>query len=87
MFVCFAHLQYTFEMIFRSQQFALLDNCCREFLFLQDFFIVTGQHAQDLFNAVLGKTLAMFLVRVTSQLHYVTHNTSRDVVVVVVCRS
>ena len=56
-------------MIFRSQQFALLDNCCREFLFLQDFFIVTGQHAQDLFNAVLGKTLAMFLVRVTSQLH------------------
>ena len=55
-------MQFSFEMLFRSQQFALLDNCCREFLFLQDFFIVSGQHAQDLFNSVLGKTLAMFLV-------------------------
>lgn len=55
--------QYPFESLFRSQHYALLDNSCREYLFLCDFFMVTGPSAQDLFNAVMGKTLAMFLVR------------------------
>uniref|UniRef100_A0A8C3H7A0 Vacuolar protein sorting-associated protein 52 homolog n=1 Tax=Chrysemys picta bellii TaxID=8478 RepID=A0A8C3H7A0_CHRPI len=44
-----------------SQHYALLDNSCREYLFLCDFFLVTGPSAQELFNAVMGKTLAMFL--------------------------
>ncbi|XP_077180625.1 vacuolar protein sorting-associated protein 52 homolog [Paroedura picta] len=54
-------LRYPFESLFRSQHYALLDNSCREFLFLCDFFLVTGSPALDLFNAVMGKTLAMFL--------------------------
>ncbi|KAJ6652467.1 hypothetical protein lerEdw1_011503 [Lerista edwardsae] len=54
-------VRYPFESLFRSQHYALLDNSCREFLFLCDFFLVTGTPAQDLFNAVMGKTLAMFL--------------------------
>uniref|UniRef100_A0A670HQT0 Vacuolar protein sorting-associated protein 52 homolog n=1 Tax=Podarcis muralis TaxID=64176 RepID=A0A670HQT0_PODMU len=53
--------QYPFESLFRSQHFALLDNSCREYLFLCDFFLVTGTPALDLFNAVMGKTLTMFL--------------------------
>ncbi|XP_075345811.1 vacuolar protein sorting-associated protein 52 homolog [Mycteria americana] len=54
-------VRYPFESLFRSQHYALLDNSCREYLFLCDFFMVTGPSAQDLFNAVMGKTLSMFL--------------------------
>nr|XP_020670791.1 vacuolar protein sorting-associated protein 52 homolog [Pogona vitticeps] len=54
-------VRYPFESLFRSQHYALLDNSCREYLFLCDFFLVTGTPAMDLFNAVMGKTLAMFL--------------------------
>ncbi|XP_077986713.1 vacuolar protein sorting-associated protein 52 homolog [Glandiceps talaboti] len=53
--------KYTFECLFRSQHYALLDNCCREYLFISDFFMVAGNNAQDLFNAIFGKTLTMFL--------------------------
>ncbi|KAH1182856.1 hypothetical protein KIL84_004348 [Mauremys mutica] len=53
--------RYPFESLFRSQHYALLDNSCREYLFLCDFFLVTGPSAQELFNTVMGKTLAMFL--------------------------
>ncbi|KAK7916281.1 hypothetical protein WMY93_012042 [Mugilogobius chulae] len=53
--------RYPYETLFRSQHFALLDNGCREFLFLCDFFMVTGNSALDLFNCIMGKTLGMFL--------------------------
>ncbi|XP_030853264.1 vacuolar protein sorting-associated protein 52 homolog isoform X2 [Strongylocentrotus purpuratus] len=53
--------KHTFESLFRSQHFALLDNCCREYLFVCDFFMVSGSNAQDLFTNLLGKTLSMFL--------------------------
>lgn len=53
--------RYPYETLFRSQHFALLDNGCREFLFLCDFFMVTGNSALDLFNCIMGKTLSMFL--------------------------
>uniref|UniRef100_A0A8C6WHJ0 Vacuolar protein sorting-associated protein 52 homolog n=1 Tax=Neogobius melanostomus TaxID=47308 RepID=A0A8C6WHJ0_9GOBI len=53
--------RYPYETLFRSQHFGLLDNGCREFLFLCDFFMVTGNSALDLFNCIMGKTLAMFL--------------------------
>ncbi|KAH0630706.1 hypothetical protein JD844_014001 [Phrynosoma platyrhinos] len=55
-------VRYPFESLFRSQHYALLDNSCREYLFLCDFFLVTGTPALDLFHTVMGKTLAMFLV-------------------------
>ncbi|GFR67293.1 vacuolar protein sorting-associated protein 52-like protein [Elysia marginata] len=54
--------RYTFESIFRSLHFALMDNCCREFLFITDFFMVSGTGAQNLFETIMGKTLAMFMV-------------------------
>ncbi|XP_070792283.1 vacuolar protein sorting-associated protein 52 homolog isoform X3 [Pituophis catenifer annectens] len=54
-------VRYPFESLFRSQHYALLDNSCREYLFLCDFFLVAGTPALDLFNAVMGKTLTMFL--------------------------
>ncbi|XP_077404037.1 vacuolar protein sorting-associated protein 52 homolog isoform X2 [Vanacampus margaritifer] len=53
--------RYPYETLFRSQHYALLDNGCREFLFLCDFFMVAGNSALDLFNSILGKTLSMFL--------------------------
>uniref|UniRef100_A0A4W5J991 Vacuolar protein sorting-associated protein 52 homolog n=1 Tax=Hucho hucho TaxID=62062 RepID=A0A4W5J991_9TELE len=53
--------RYPYETLFRSQHYALLDNGCREFLFLSDFFMVAGNSAPDLFNSVMGKTLSLFL--------------------------
>uniref|UniRef100_A0A8C6NWC8 Vacuolar protein sorting-associated protein 52 homolog n=1 Tax=Nothobranchius furzeri TaxID=105023 RepID=A0A8C6NWC8_NOTFU len=53
--------RYPYETLFRSQHYALLDNGCREFLFLSDFFMVIGNSAFDLFNSIMGKTLGMFL--------------------------
>lgn len=54
--------QYSFESLFRSMHFALLDNSCREYLFLADFFMAQNNTAKDLFTAVFGKTLSLFLV-------------------------
>ncbi|KAG7225261.1 hypothetical protein INR49_014658 [Caranx melampygus] len=53
--------RYPYETLFRSQHYALLDNGCREYLFLSDFFMVAGNSALDLFNSIMGKTLGMFL--------------------------
>ncbi|GFT75160.1 vacuolar protein sorting-associated protein 52 homolog [Nephila pilipes] len=53
--------KYTFESLFRSQQYALVDNACREYLFITEFFMVSGRSALELFSSVMGKTLAMFL--------------------------
>ena len=54
--------QYPFEALFRSQHYALLDNSCREYLFICEFFVVSGPAAHDLFHAVMGRTLSMTLV-------------------------
>jgi len=53
--------KYPFEMLFRSAQYALVDNACREYLFLSELFMVEGQNAQDLFNVVFGKTLQILI--------------------------
>lgn len=54
-------VRYPFEALFRSQHYALVDNSCREFLFLCDFFAVSGGDAMQLYGAVMGRTLTMFL--------------------------
>lgn len=55
--------KYSYEILFRSQHFALADNACREFLFLSEFFHVESQPAQDeLFQEVMGKTCTIYLV-------------------------
>ncbi|KAL5011476.1 hypothetical protein ScPMuIL_010027 [Solemya velum] len=59
--------RYNFECLFRSIHYALMDNCCREYLFIVDFFMVSGSAAQDLFNAIMGKTLSIFLKQLEEQ--------------------
>ena len=54
--------QYPYEGLFRSTLFALMDNCCREYLFVLDFFGLTPNTAQTFFDDILGKTLAYLLV-------------------------
>nr|CAD7193636.1 unnamed protein product [Timema douglasi] len=49
--------RYPYEALFRSEKYALLDNACREYLFLTEFFMVCGASALDLFNQIMGKTL------------------------------
>lgn len=52
-------VKYTPEAIFRTVHYALLDNSCREFLFLRDFFMTVGDSQTcELFNQVFNKTLA-----------------------------
>ena len=46
-----------YEKLFRSEQYCLMENACREYLFLAEFFMVQGNAAQDLFTQVFGKTL------------------------------
>ncbi|XP_053694472.1 vacuolar protein sorting-associated protein 52 homolog [Sabethes cyaneus] len=53
--------RYPFEALFRSEQYALVDNACREYLFVTEFFIVRGPQAQELFNQIMGKTMAMLI--------------------------
>ncbi|XP_064217245.1 vacuolar protein sorting-associated protein 52 homolog isoform X2 [Aotus nancymaae] len=61
-------VQYPFEALFRSQHYALLDNSCREYLFICEFFVVSGPAAHDLFHAVMGRTLSMTLKHLESYL-------------------
>ncbi|XP_067001896.1 vacuolar protein sorting-associated protein 52 homolog isoform X2 [Anabrus simplex] len=53
--------RYPFEALFRSEQYALVDNACREYLFLTEFFMVRGGQALELFDKILGKTLNMLV--------------------------
>lgn len=58
----FVQSQYAFEALFRSEQYALVDNACREYLFLMEFFMVQGSQAQELFNQIMGKTMTLLTV-------------------------
>ncbi|GJQ70594.1 hypothetical protein Trydic_g22990 [Trypoxylus dichotomus] len=51
--------RYYYEALFRSEQYALVDNACREYLFVSEFFMVRGQPALNLFNQIMGKTLQL----------------------------
>lgn len=51
--------KYSQETVFRSIQFAFLDNACREFLFIEEFFMADPKLAVDLFNAIFMKTLGL----------------------------
>ncbi|XP_012275317.1 vacuolar protein sorting-associated protein 52 homolog [Orussus abietinus] len=58
--------RYHYEALFRSEQYALVDNACREYLFLTEFFKVRGSQAMEIFNQVMGKTLGHLLKNVQS---------------------
>ncbi|KAH8357318.1 hypothetical protein KR200_000646 [Drosophila serrata] len=62
-------LQYTVEALFRSEQYALVDNACREYLFVTEFFMVRGSQAQDLFNQIMGKTLTLMIKNLETSIH------------------
>ncbi|KAB0798131.1 hypothetical protein PPYR_09124 [Photinus pyralis] len=51
--------RYPFEALFRSEQYAMVDNACREYLFVSEFFMVRGPQALDLFNYIMGKTIGL----------------------------
>jgi len=51
-----------FESLFRSMQYALMGNASSEFLFLCDFFMTSGQEADELFHLVFGKSLKILMV-------------------------
>ncbi|KAL1491499.1 hypothetical protein ABEB36_012088 [Hypothenemus hampei] len=51
--------KYSYEAIFRSIQYALVDNACREYLFVSEYFMVQNQAAMQLFSKIMGKTLAL----------------------------
>jgi len=55
----------SYEKLFRSEQFALMENSCREYLFLCEFFMVQGNSALDLFTQVCGKTLHLLMKNVS----------------------
>lgn len=54
-------IKYPFEALFRSEQYALVDNACREYLFITEFYLVRGNQAQDLFNQIMGKTMSLMV--------------------------
>uniref|UniRef100_A0A1B0FPK8 Vacuolar protein sorting-associated protein 52 homolog n=1 Tax=Glossina morsitans morsitans TaxID=37546 RepID=A0A1B0FPK8_GLOMM len=60
--------RYTFEALFRSEQYALVDNACREYLFVTEFFMVRSGQAQDLFNQIMGKTLTLIIKTVETSI-------------------
>uniref|UniRef100_A0A8D9B8U8 Vacuolar protein sorting-associated protein 52 homolog n=1 Tax=Cacopsylla melanoneura TaxID=428564 RepID=A0A8D9B8U8_9HEMI len=51
--------RYPYEFLFRSEQYALVDNACREYQFICEYFKVQGSHAMDMFGAVLNSTLVL----------------------------
>ncbi|KMQ97520.1 vacuolar protein sorting-associated protein 52-like protein [Lasius niger] len=59
-------LQYHYEALFRSEQYALADNACREYLFLIEFFKARNAQALDIFNQVMGKTLSLMMKNLQS---------------------
>uniref|UniRef100_A0A1B0CD66 Vacuolar protein sorting-associated protein 52 homolog n=1 Tax=Lutzomyia longipalpis TaxID=7200 RepID=A0A1B0CD66_LUTLO len=56
--------KYPYEALFRSEQYALVDNACREYLFVTEFFMVRGSQAQELFNQTMGRTLSLLIKNV-----------------------
>ncbi|VDP14996.1 unnamed protein product [Soboliphyme baturini] len=49
--------RFHFEVLFRSAAYALLDNACREYVFLCDFFMVSDKSAFEFFNQVMCKAI------------------------------
>ncbi|RWS27982.1 vacuolar protein sorting-associated protein 52-like protein [Leptotrombidium deliense] len=61
--------KFPVESIFRSVQYALLENACREYLFIADFFNVNSNTCLDLFNAVFGRTLSLLAKSSEDEFH------------------
>lgn len=42
-------------------QYAMVDNACREFLFISEFFILDSTSAQEIFNNIFNKTVSLLV--------------------------
>ena len=75
--------KYPFEMLFRSiqvyfflstrfalnfLQYAMVDNACREFLFVSEFFILDATSALEIFNNIFGKTVQLLVKHTDSHI-------------------
>lgn len=56
----------SFETLFRSVQYGLVDNACREYKFDCEFFKVDQSTAQGLFSQIMGKTLGLLVKHLES---------------------
>ncbi len=59
--------KYSVESIFRSIQFAFLDNACREYLFISEFFMANQKRSLDFFNSIYNKTLDLLYKNIDEQ--------------------
>lgn len=74
-------IKYTPEALFRTINYALLDNTCREYIFLKDFFMTSGDaQTIDLFNAVFTKTMNLIQSYVNEQFKF-----SFDTIAIFLC--
>ncbi|VDM08749.1 unnamed protein product [Wuchereria bancrofti] len=48
-----ANERFQFENLFRSLQFALVDHSSHEYLFISDFFMISGQTSFELFSEII----------------------------------
>ena len=60
--IFFTFFKLPYECIFRSEQYALLENACREYLFICDFYMMQDKFAYDLFYTIFGKTIHFYQV-------------------------
>lgn len=72
--------RYPFEALFRSLQYGLLDNACREYLFICEFFLTKGDAAMELFNCIMTPTLNLL----TKNLETFVEN-SYDLIALLLC--
>jgi len=62
-----SEIKYSLETIFRSIQFAYLDNACREYLFIHEFFMANSKLTMELFNTIYSKTFGLLYKNIDDQ--------------------
>ncbi|KAF6208659.1 hypothetical protein GE061_017117 [Apolygus lucorum] len=56
-----ADQRFSYEALFRTEQYALVDNACREFIFITEFFGFKAKIALDVFSQIWGRTLTLIV--------------------------
>nr|XP_027194537.1 vacuolar protein sorting-associated protein 52 homolog isoform X2 [Dermatophagoides pteronyssinus] len=59
-------MKFPLENIFREIQYAFLGHACREYLFMNEFFMVNSKTSHDLFYTIFGKTLDLLYKNIDS---------------------
>ncbi|KAH7642258.1 vacuolar protein sorting-associated protein 52-like protein [Dermatophagoides farinae] len=59
-------MKYPLENVFREIQYAFFDHACREYLFMNEFFMVNSKTSHDLFYTIFGKTLDLLYKNIDS---------------------